>query len=112
MLVVIHSFNICNVRQLVSIVSNPLVSYFDALYSQPWYSISAHLTSMVTESFSPRVLIVYKLYLVSIMTDVMGKGIGGIIGLSLGQFLINLMDWNGVSPIFVGLDGCFLVHSL
>ena len=66
---------------------------------------------MVTESFSPRVLIVYKLYLVSIMTDVMGKGIGGIIGLSLGQFLINLMDWNGVSPIFVGLGVCFLVPS-
>ena len=46
------------------------------------------------------------------MSDVMGKGIGGIIGVSLGQFLINLMDWNGISPIFVGLDGCFLVHSL
>ena len=67
---------------------------------------------MVTGSFSPGVLVVYKLYLVSIMTEVMGKGIGRIIGLNLGPFLINLMDWKGVSLVFVGLDVCFLVLYL
>ena len=67
---------------------------------------------MVTGSFSPGVLVVYKLYLVSIMTEVMGKGIGRIIGLNLGPFLINLMDWKGVYLVFVGLDVCFLVLYL
>ena len=46
------------------------------------------------------------------MTEVMGKGIGRIIGLNLGPFLINLMDWKGVSLVFVGLDVCFLVLYL
>ena len=66
---------------------------------------------MVTGSFSPGVLVVYKLYLVSIMTEVMEIGIGRIVGLNLDHFLINLMDWNGVSLILVGLDVCFLVPS-
>ena len=89
-----HSFNICDIRQLVNIVSNPLVSYFDTVDIRPWYSISAHLTLVVTGSFSPRVLIVYKLYLVSIMPDVMEIDIGRALGLDLTIFLINSMDWN------------------
>ena len=107
-----HSFNIFWALQLVFIVSNPSVPYFDTVDIGPWSGLLAHLTSMVTGSFSSRVLVVYKLYLVGIITKVMGKSIGRIVGLNLDHFLINLMGWNGVSPIFVGLDGCFLVHSL
>ena len=112
MVVVIHSFNNFNVLQLACIVSRPSVSYFNTVDIRPRYGLSAYLTLVVTGSFSPGVLVVYKLYLVSIITKMMGKDIGRIVGLNLGHFLINLMDWNGVSPIFVGLDVCYLVHSL
>ena len=46
------------------------------------------------------------------MSDVTEKGIGKALGLDLDHFLVNLMDWNGISPIFVGLDICYLVPSL
>ena len=107
-----QSFNIFNVLQLVCIVSNPSVSYFDTVDIGPWSGLLVYLTSMVTGSFSPGVLVVYKLYLVSIMTTVMGKGLGENVGLNLGHFFLNLMDWNGVSLIFVGLGVCFLVLYL
>ena len=87
-----HSFNNFGVLQLVCIVSNPSVSYFDSVDIRPWYSLSAHLTSMVTGSFSPGVLVVYKLYLVCIMTDVMEIGIGRALGLGFDHFMINSMD--------------------
>ena len=59
-----HSFNIFWVLQLVFIVSNPSVSYFDTVGIGPWYGHLAYLTSMVTGSYSPGILVVYKLYLV------------------------------------------------
>ena len=58
-----HSFNNFDVLQLVCIVSNPSVSYFDKVDVRPWYSLLAYLTSMVTGSFSPGVLVVYKFIL-------------------------------------------------
>ena len=89
-----QSFNIFNVLQLVCIVSNPSVSYFDTVDIGPWSGLLVYLTSMVTGSFSPGVLVVYKLYLVSIMTTVMGKGLGGIVGLNLGHFFkFDGLEW-------------------
>ena len=106
-----QSFNIFNVLQLVCIVSNPSVSYFDTVHCTMVWSIG-RLNIDGDSVFSPLGrLFVYKLYLVSIMTTVMGKGLGGIVGPTLVIFL-NLMDWNGVSLIFVGLGVCFLVLYL
>ena len=87
-----QSFNIFNVLQLVCIVSNPSVSYFDTVDIRPWYGLSVHLTLVVTGSFSPGVLVVYKLYLVSITSDVMEIGIGRALGLGFDHFMINSMD--------------------
>ena len=58
-----QSFNNFDVLQLVCIVSNPSVSYFVRVDIGPWYSLSAHLTLVVTGSFSPGVLVVYKFIL-------------------------------------------------
>ena len=48
--------------------------------------------------FSPGVLVVFQFYLVSMMTEEMGIYLGRIVELDFDHFfLINLMEWNGVS---------------
>ena len=63
-------------------------------------------------AFLCRALIVFQFYLVSMMTEVMGICLGRNVGLDFDHFLINLMEWNGVSPMFVDLCVCSLVPFL
>ena len=53
--------------------------------------------------FSPGVLVVFQFYLVSMMTEVMEIYLGRIVGLVFDHFLINMMEWNGVSLMFIDL---------
>ena len=62
--------------------------------------------------FLSGVFVVFQFYLVSIMSEVMGIYLGGIVGLDFDHFLINLMEWNGVSLLFVDLCVCSLVYLL
>ena len=63
--------------------------------------------------FSPGVLVVFQFYLVSMMTEVMEIYLGKNVGLDFDHFfLINLMEWNGVSLVFVDLCVCSLVPFL
>ena len=50
--------------------------------------------------FSPGVLVVFQFYPVSMITEVMGIYLGKNVGLGLDHFLIDLMEWNGVSLMF------------
>ena len=58
------------------------------------------------------VLVVFQFYLVGIVTKVRGICLGRIVRLDFGIFLINLMEWNGVSMMFVDLCVCSLVPFL
>ena len=58
-----QSFNIFNVLQLVCIVSNPSVLYFETVDIRSWYCLSAQLTSVMAGSFPPGVHVVYKFIL-------------------------------------------------
>ena len=49
------------------------------------------------------VFVVFQFYLVSMMTEVMGIYLGRIVGLGFDHFLINLIECNGVSLMFVSL---------
>ena len=63
--------------------------------------------------FLSGVLVVFQFYLVSMMTEVMGIYLGKNVGVDFDHFfLINLMDWNTVSLMFVDLCVCSLVPFL
>ena len=59
------------------------------------------------------VLVSFQFYLVSMMTEVMEIYLGKNVGLDFDHFfLINLMEWNGVSLMLVSLCICSLLPFL